>query len=70
MEKCSNTCKYNGPVNSGFTYMLPIIIPARNNQSYLKCSALRTQRNPKVPYEIILHINDGSDGKLNRTKET
>ena len=50
--------------------MLSIIIPTWNNLPYLKLCVQSIQQHTKVPYEIILHINDGSDGTLTWAKET
>jgi len=43
---------------------LSIIIPTYNNLSYLKFFLKSLQFNSKFNHEIILHINDGSDGTL------
>ena len=44
---------------------LSIIIPTYNNLNYLKFFLLSLKRNSSYEHEIILHINDGSDGTLN-----
>jgi len=41
-----------------------IIIPTFNNLPYLKLCISSIQKNSKFEHEIILHINDGSDGTL------
>jgi glycosyltransferase involved in cell wall biosynthesis len=49
--------------------MLSIIIPTWNNLPYLKLCVESIRKHTHVPYEIILHINDGSDGTLSWAKE-
>lgn len=44
---------------------LSIIIPTYNNFEYLKFFLSSLKKNSKFKHEIILHINDGSDGTLN-----
>ena len=43
---------------------LSIIIPTYNNLDYLKFLLLSLKRNSTYEHEIILHINNGSDGTL------
>ena len=43
---------------------LSIIIPTYNNLNYLKFFLKSLQINSKFDHEIILHINEGSDGTL------
>ena len=43
---------------------LSIIIPTYNNLTYLKFFLRSIQINSKYDHEIILHINEGSDGTL------
>jgi len=43
---------------------LSIIIPTYNNLNYLKFFLLSLKKNSTFEHEIILHINDGSDGTL------
>ena len=43
---------------------LSIIIPTFNNLSYLKFFIKSLEKNSFFDHEIILHINDGSDGTL------
>jgi len=45
--------------------MFSIIIPTYNNYEYLKLSLNSIKKNSKYNHEVILHINDGSDGSLN-----
>ncbi len=49
--------------------MFSIIIPTFNNLEYLKILISSIKKNSKFEHEIILHINDGSDGSLNFAKE-
>lgn len=41
-----------------------IIIPTWNNLALLKLCVESIRRYSTVPYEIVLHVNDGSDGSL------
>ena len=43
---------------------ISIIVPTYNNLKYLKFFLLSLKKNSKFDHEIILHINDGSDGTL------
>jgi glycosyltransferase involved in cell wall biosynthesis len=43
---------------------LSIIIPTYNNLNYLKFFLLSLKKNSSFEHEIILHINNGSDGTL------
>jgi len=49
--------------------MFSIIIPTFNNFEYLKLCLNSIKKNSKYNHEIILHLNDGSDGSLNYTIE-
>ena len=44
---------------------LSILVPTYNNINYLKCLISSIEENSHSKHEIILHINDGSDGTLN-----
>jgi len=44
--------------------MFSIVIPTFNNINYLKLCLKSIKKNSIAKYEIILHINDGSDGTL------
>ena len=48
--------------------MFSILIPTYNNINYLKLCLKSIEKNSKEKHEIILHINDGSDGTLNYVK--
>ena len=43
---------------------LSIIIPTYNNLNYLKFFLLSLKKNSTFEHEVILHINEGSDGTL------
>ena len=44
--------------------MLSIIIPSFNNLEYLKLCLKSLKKNSKYKHEIIIHVNEGSDGTL------
>ena len=50
--------------------MFSIIIPTFNNFNYLKKTIQSIKKNSYYNHEIILHINDGSDGSLDYIKTT
>ena len=50
--------------------MFSIIIPTFNNLEYLKLCLSSIKKNSKLSHEIILHINDGSDGTLEHVKKS
>ena len=43
---------------------LSIIVPTFNNLTYLKFFLESLKKNSKFEHEVIIHINDGSDGTL------
>jgi len=49
--------------------MFSILIPTFNNYKYLKLCLHSLEKNSLFKHEIILHVNDGSDGSLNLIKE-
>ena len=49
--------------------MISIIIPTFNNLDYLKLAIESIKKNSKLPNEIILHINEGTDGTLDFVKK-
>jgi glycosyltransferase involved in cell wall biosynthesis len=49
--------------------MFSIIIPTYNNIDYLKLCIKSIKKNSIFNHQIILHINQGSDGTLNFAKE-
>ncbi len=48
--------------------MISIIIPTYNNLNYLKLCLKSLKKNSSFNHEIIIHINDGSDGTLDFIK--
>tara|TARA_Y100000741_G_scaffold168811_1_gene127847 strand:- start:58 stop:894 length:837 start_codon:yes stop_codon:yes gene_type:complete len=50
--------------------MFSIIIPTFNNLNYLKICIDSINKNSKFNHEIILHINDGSDGSLKYVRQS
>jgi glycosyltransferase involved in cell wall biosynthesis len=44
--------------------MLSIVIPTWNNLEYLKLCVASLEKNSSVDRELIVHVNDGSDGTL------
>ena len=48
--------------------MISIVIPTYNNLDYLKLCLKSLKRNSTYKHEIIIHVNDGSDGTLNFVK--
>ena len=49
--------------------MLSIVIPTYNNINYLKLCLRSLRKNSKFNHDIIIHINEGSDGTLDYVKE-
>ena len=48
--------------------MFSIIIPTYNNLNYLSLCLESIRKNSKYTHEIILHVNEGSDGTLDYVK--
>ena len=44
--------------------MFSIIIPSLNNLEYLKLTLNSIYKNSKYNHEVIIHINEGTDGTL------
>lgn len=44
--------------------MFSIVIPSWNNLAYLKLCVESIQKHSKFKHEILVHLNDGSDGSL------
>ena len=49
--------------------MFSILIPSYNNLEYLKLCIKSIKKNSKYVHQIIVHINEGSDGSLDYIKE-
>ena len=45
--------------------MFSILIPSYNNLDYLKLCIESLEKNSKFEHQIIIHVNEGSDGTLN-----
>ena len=50
--------------------MISIVIPTYNNLDYLKLCINSIKKNSSYNHEIIIHINDGSDGTLDFIKNS
>ena len=44
--------------------MFSILIPTYNNLEYLKTCINSIKKNSKFNHQIIVHVNEGSDGTL------
>ena len=49
--------------------MFSILIPSFNNVDYLKTCINSLRKNSKHNHQIIVHINEGTDGSLQYVKE-
>ena len=49
--------------------MFSILIPSYNNLEYLKTCTKSLKKNSKYAHQIIVHINEGTDGSLEYVKE-
>ena len=49
--------------------MFSILIPSFNNLEYLKTCINSLKKNSKYSHQIIVHINEGTDGSLEYVKE-
>ena len=49
--------------------MFSIVIPTFNNLNYLKICFNSLKKNSTYKHEIILHVNEGSDGTLDFVKK-
>jgi glycosyltransferase involved in cell wall biosynthesis len=41
-----------------------VVIPSWNNLPYLRLCVASIRRNSAVPHQVVVHVNDGSDGTL------
>ena len=66
----NKTYEINGTKNIyGINHkMISIVIPTYNNLDYLKLCLKSLKKNSSFKHEIIIHINDGSDGTLDFVK--
>ena len=49
--------------------MFSIVIPSFNNLEYLKLCLNSLKKNSKYKHQIIVHINEGTDGSLDYVKK-
>lgn len=49
--------------------MFSILIPTWNNLEFLKLCVQSIQKNSAFPHQILIHVNDGSDGTLDWVKQ-
>ena len=49
--------------------MFSVLIPSYNNLEYLKVCLNSLNKNSKYTHQIIIHVNDGSDGSLQYVKD-
>ena len=49
--------------------MFSIVVPTFNNIQYLKLLISSIKKNSKFQHEIILHINEGTDGTIEYAKK-
>ncbi|MCE1237217.1 MAG: glycosyltransferase family 2 protein [Hyphomicrobiales bacterium] len=54
-----------GAARAGFT----IVVPTWNNLDYLKLCVASIEENSAFPHEMVVHVNDGSDGSLDWVRE-
>ena len=50
--------------------MFSIIIPTLNNLDYLKLCINSLKKNSSLNHEIIIHVNNGTDGTLEYLKSS
>lgn len=48
--------------------MISVLIPTWNNLDFLKLCVRSLRENSAYPHQIVLHVNDGSDGTLDWAK--
>lgn len=48
--------------------LFSILIPSWNNLAFLKLCVASIRKNSSFPHEILIHVNDGSDGTLDWVK--
>ena len=49
--------------------MFSILIPTYNNINYLKICIESLEKNSEYKHQLIIHVNEGSDGTLDYVKE-
>ena len=50
--------------------MFSILIPTFNNLDYLKLCIESIEKNSKFEHQIIIHVNEGTDGSLEFVKNS
>ena len=68
LSKSPTLSKHSGSKTSAET-MFSIIIPSWNNLIYLKTCINSLKNNSRYLHQIIVHLNEGSDGSLSWVKE-
>lgn len=58
--------KHSGTITGNFKFS--IVIPSWNNLPYLKLCVESIEKNSKYVHQIIIHVNEGSDGTLDWVK--
>lgn len=56
------------PKGSPEDCVFSILIPSWNNLDYLKCCVASIKKNSSLPHQIIVHVNEGTDGTLEWVK--
>ncbi|MEJ0057049.1 MAG: glycosyltransferase [Bacteroidota bacterium] len=56
------------PVPGNEKPVFSILIPSWNNLSYLKCCVESIRKNSAFKHQVIIHVNEGSDGTLDWVK--
>jgi GT2 family glycosyltransferase len=46
-----------------------VVVPSWNNLPYLRLCVESIRRNSAVPHQVVVHVNDGSDGTLDWVRE-
>lgn len=57
------------PTDQSHRPLFSIFIPTWNNLPFLKLCVESIEKNSAFPHEILIHVNDGSDGTLEWVKE-
>lgn len=62
--------EFSVPAQSGQdAVQFSILIPSWNNLDYLKCCIQSIRKHSKYRHQILVHVNDGSDGTLEWIKQ-
>lgn len=60
--------KFHQPTLAAQHQVFSILIPSWNNLPYLKCCVNSIQKNSAYPHQIVVHVNEGTDGTLDWVK--